>query len=156
MDGIHDFPRIRVFCLGAFSGRVRCLLQLCGPEIFRATSDRPLQCFSAYRFEQIVDAARLESLYGIGVIGGCHDDFGCDIPLAEYLEAVPVRKFDIHEYDVRVAVQAQEIQRAGNRICLSDHLHFGKIRFYHSDQPGSRHLFIFYYERFHINGNFTV
>ena len=43
-----------------------------------------------YRLEQIVDAAGLEGLYGVAVVGGGHDDLGRDFLLAEDLEAVAV------------------------------------------------------------------
>lgn len=120
-----------------------------------APRDRPRQSFQAYWLQQIVNAAGLESLDGVGVVGGGHDYMRFHLRLTEYLEALPVGKFDIHENDIGRSMRAEPFYGALDGIRDSDDLDVRKISGQRPGQHVSGHDLVFYNQCFHNKGRIT-
>ena len=126
-------------------------------EPLPAAAHRAPERILADGLEQVVDAARLEGLERVGVVGGGHDDLGVHGHLAEDFEAFPVGELHIHEDEVQGRVRGQVFHRGADGVGGLHHLNVGEVDFQQADELRLCHSLVFDDQGFHHrSGRVTV
>ena len=150
-DPVVETHDITLFVFARAADRVQQYVGVDAPAPHPATLHGTPQRCGVDRFEQIVDAVDLERPHGVIVICGGHDDPRRYVRLAEYLEAIPVGEFHVHENHIgTVPRRAQPEHRFPDRAGRPDDPYVGKMLGQRSRQVCLGHHFVFYDQYVHI------
>ena len=110
----------------------------------------PFQGSKRNRFQQIIDAADLESLQCILIISGCKDNRSFDLYLLKYFKSGAVRQMDIHKNDIRLRSHTEISHTFFYTFQLCDDIYRDhRVLCQYRFQGAYRSRFIFYYYCIH-------